>query len=179
MSDLTRKSKYLSLLLRHDPGQAGLTLDANGWVEVSELVSKAGFDMPTIEKIVETDEKSRYAFNADKTRIRANQGHSVQVDLGLKPKFPPTFLYHGTATRFVDSIRTDGLKPRSRQHVHLSQDVKTAEKVGGRHGVSVVLTVMSGAMAGEGHDFFLSDNGVWLTDAVPSKFISFNPKGRQ
>jgi putative RNA 2'-phosphotransferase len=179
MSD-QKKSKFLSYVLRHAPQSIGLTLDTNGWAEVPELLSKSvgiapggKLDMPTLERIVSEDQKQRYAFNEDKSKIRASQGHSVEVDLGLKPKFPPPILYHGTATRFVDSIKAEGLKPQSRQQVHLSQDVKTATSVGQRHGEPVILTIMAGAMAGEGHEFFVSDNGVWLTDHVPSRFISF------
>ena len=129
------------------------------------------FDMEILRDIVRSDSKQRYSFNADETLIRANQGHSVQVDVELKPAVPPEMLYHGTATRFVDSIMHEGLKPMSRLYVHLSALYDTAVKVGTRHGTPVVLTIDTRAMAEDGFEFFISENGVWLTKTVPVKYI--------
>jgi putative RNA 2'-phosphotransferase len=177
-SDLVRTSKFLSLILRHQPDKIGLTLDANGWADVDELLRLADaaghrITRPLLERVVADNDKKRFAFSDDGQRIRASQGHSVEIDLDLPPAPPPELLYHGTATRFVTSIREGGLHAGSRQHVHLSLDVPTATKVGRRHGVPVVLTVRSGEMAAAGHVFFLSANGVWLTESVPVEFITF------
>ncbi len=170
-------SKMLSRVLRHKPEMLGLQLDANGWAEVSELLDKAatkGFpdlDYPTLQHVVATNSKQRFALSADGQRIRANQGHSVAIDLGLSPQTPPDVLYHGTAEKSLEAIRRGGLQPMKRQHVHLSKDVVTARSVGGRHGKAVVLTIRSGEMAAQGHLFFQSDNGVWLVEEVPVGFI--------
>lgn len=164
-------SKFLSYVLRHNPGKIGLVLDANGWADVSELLAKAHVDMATLQKVVATNDKKRFSFNEDETKIRANQGHSISIDLNLQPKEPPEFLYHGTATRFLDSIMKQGLVKGNRQHVHLSLNEQTATKVGQRHGVPVVLKVLSKKMNEAGHIFYLSDNGVWLTDRVPVEFL--------
>lgn len=171
---LARTSKYLSLILRHRPGSIGLTLDAQGWAEIGALIEKADIKLTRslIEEVVATSEKQRFALSADGLRIRANQGHSVAVDLGLAPVAPPPVLYHGTATRFLDAILAEGLKPMDRQKVHLSSDVATATAVGRRHGAPVVLTVDSAAMATDGHVFTCSENGVWLTDSVPPRYLS-------
>ena len=171
------KSKFLSLVLRHKPEEIGLVLDQNGWASIDELIVLANargthLSRPLIESIVANSDKQRFAISADGLKIRANQGHSVEIALGLSPQTPPERLYHGTATRFLDSIRGSGLHAGSRQHVHLSQDLATAEKVGSRHGKPVVLTVESGQMARDGHHFYLSDNGVWLTEAVPAKYLA-------
>ncbi|MFN8443745.1 MAG: RNA 2'-phosphotransferase [Caldilineaceae bacterium] len=174
---LVSTSKFLSLILRHQPETIGLTLDEAGWANVPELIERCNkhghkLTLALLEEIVGTNEKQRFAFNADKSRIRANQGHSLDVDLQLTPKVPPAILYHGTATRFLDSIKMQGLIPGSRQHVHLSADVETATKVGQRHGKPVVLEVQAGAMHAAGIVFYQSENGVWLTNHVPASYLS-------
>jgi len=166
------------LVLRHKPETIGLVLDKNGWVEVKKLLRQlpqhALLNMIDLEEIVATNNKNRFEFNEGKIKIRARQGHSINVDLGLEPKVPPCFLYHGTATRFVDSIKKKGLIKGSRQHVHLSSDHETAVKVGGRHGKVVVLTVKAQDMSEKGFVFYLSNNGVWLTDHVPFEYLCFD-----
>jgi putative RNA 2'-phosphotransferase len=176
--DLTRTSKFLSLVLRHKPEEIGLTLDENGWANVEELIVRANhsgrkLDRATIEQVVATSDKKRFALSPDGTRIRANQGHSVDVDLALEPRQPPEILFHGTATRFLESIREQGLLPGNRQQVHLSLDEATAVKVGQRHGKPVVLKVRSGEMWRMGIKFFCSDNGVWLTEKILREYIEF------
>ncbi len=172
----TSTSKFLSLILRHKPEEIGLTLDVNGWASIEDLIARAGahgtaLTRPLIESIVANSDKQRFAISPDGARIRANQGHSVEIVLGLVPQTPPEQLFHGTATRFLDSIRESGLHAASRQHVHLSSDRETAEKVGSRHGKPVVLVVASGRMSRDGHLFYKSENGVWLTDAVPTEYL--------
>lgn len=179
MGNLRRTAKFLSLILRHDPGAAGVTLDKNGWVEVPVLLeglSSHGhpITLDDLVSIVVSDEKGRYAMTEDRSKIRANQGHSVGVDLGLVPVMPPPFLYHGTGEQSVDVIRADGLKKMSRDHVHLSYDVGTALKVGKRHGKPVVLVVRAGDHHAEGGVYYQSENGVWLTESVPVKYLE-NP----
>ncbi len=174
---LVRASKFLSLVLRHKPETIGLTLDRAGWASVDELITRAAaagqsLSHPLIEEIVATSDKRRFALSEDGTRIRANQGHSFEVDLGLAPQLPPVFLFHGTATRFIASIRAAGLSPQGRQHVHLSADRGTALKVGARHGEPVVLEVRAAALAAAGRLFFLSANGVWLTSDVPPDYLA-------
>ena len=169
--------RFLSLVLRHDPAAAGITLDENGWATVEDLltgVRAAGWkiDQATLERIVQENNKKRYNFNGDSTKIRANQGHSVEVDVELQERQPPDVLYHGTATRFLDSIRQSGLTRQSRRHVHLSAEMATAANVGSRHGKPVVLRVDASAMARDGHIFWLSENGVWLCETVPWQYIS-------
>jgi putative RNA 2'-phosphotransferase len=176
--NLVKISKFLSLVLRHKPDEIGLTLDENGWADVEDLLARANragvpLTRPLLKQVVETNDKKRFAFNADESRLRASQGHSVAVDLGLTPQPPPEVLYHGTATRFIGSIRKDGLLSGSRQHVHLSLDEPTAIKVGKRHGKPVVLVIQSGAMHRDGLQFFLSANNVWLTEKVAVKYIEF------
>jgi len=171
-----RIGKFISLVLRHEPQVIGLNLDEEGWADVNELIAKCNgkgvtFTIDQLEEIVETNDKKRYSFNADKTRIRANQGHSVNIDLGLIPLQPPQYLYHGTADRFLESILKDGICKMSRQYVHLSQDEDTAYKVGIRHGKPYILTVMSGKMFQDGISFYQSENGVWLTDYVSPDYI--------
>lgn len=178
---IVRFSKFLSLILRHDPGRIGLTLDASGWADVDELLTKAANAGHTISreqlaKVVAQNHKQRFRFSEDGTRIRANQGHSLEVDLGLEPRIPPTILYHGTATRFLESIQQTGLHRRSRQHVHLSADVETAQKVGQRHGKPVILTVDAAAMQADGYTFYCSDNSVWLVDVVPAVYLTLPSK---
>ena len=175
---VVRTSKFLSLILRHNPAKAGITLDENGWADVGQLleaVNASGhvLTLDLLHQIVSDNSKQRFKFNADGTRIRANQGHSIEIDLGLEPQIPPTVLLHGTASRFLDSIRQSGLEPQSRQHVHLSIDRKTAISVGQRHGIAVVLQVDSEGMAAASFGFYLSDNGVWLTERVPPEYITF------
>jgi putative RNA 2'-phosphotransferase len=179
MADLTNTSKFLSLVLRHKPEEIGLVLDANSWADVDELirlVNQHGKSLTRelLHRVVAENDKKRFAFSEDGLRIRASQGHSVEVDLALTPAIPPDVLFHGTAARFLDSIRATGLHSASRQHVHLSRDVETATKVGQRHGKPAILTVHAGAMHEAGHQFYLSANGVWLTDQVPVEFIEFN-----
>jgi putative RNA 2'-phosphotransferase len=177
-ANLVKTSKFLSLVLRHKPEAIGLGLDANGWADVEELIRLANqqgtrLTRPLLEQVVKENDKQRFAFSADGQRIRANQGHSIKVDLALAPATPPAQLYHGTATRFLDSIWATGLHSSNRQHVHLSSDLTTATKVGARHGQPVVLVVQAAAMVAAGHEFYLSDNGVWLTEKVPVEFIVF------
>ncbi len=174
----TSTSKFLSYVLRHNPGEIGLLLDTNGWVAVDELIEKAAkhgrsLTRPLIEQVVTTNDKQRFALSTDGSKIRANQGHSIEVDLALQPQTPPEILFHGTATRFLDSIRQQGLIPGSRQHVHLSAEEATAIKVGQRHGRPVVLRVKAGEMARSGHAFYQSENGVWLVECVAVEFIEF------
>ena len=173
---MKRASKHLSYVLRHDPGSIGLTLDTQGWVNVSELIAKsiaAGhtLDDAMLRAIVATSDKQRFTLSDDGRRIRAAQGHSVPVELGLAPKEPPAVLYHGTASKNVASIRTEGLHAGARQQVHLSGDTDTARRVGLRHGAPVVLTISALRMHEAGHVFTQADNGVWLTDQVPPRFI--------
>ena len=175
---LVRISKFLSLVLRHDPGRAGITLDPAGWADVEELLAgaeKAGLriDRAVLTRVVTENEKQRFAFSPDAKKIRANQGHSVPIDLGLVALHPPERLYHGTASRFLASIRKEGLRAGTRLHVHLSSDEQTARQVGQRHGSPVVLPVASGQMQHDGFVFFRSENGVWLTDSVPPRYIQF------
>ncbi len=176
MKNLRQTSKFLSLVLRHQPQTLGLRLDPQGWVEVETLLAQAAahgqpITRDQLQRVVAENDKQRFALSDDGQRIRANQGHSVEVQLGLPPREPPERLFHGTASRFLDSIRREGLRPGQRQHVHLSSDEATAQRVGQRHGRPVVLIVQSRAMAAEGHEFYLSENGVWLTLAVPVRFL--------
>ena len=170
-------SKFMSLVLRHKPEEIGLQLDENGWVNVEELIEKINAKgikttLEIINTIVETNDKKRFAFNEDKTMIRANQGHSIEVELNLTEQVPPEVLYHGTATRFLESILKTGLQKQSRQHVHLSATIETAKTVGSRHGKPVILTVDTKSMHEAGIKFFVSANNVWLTDAVPVQYIT-------
>ena len=169
-------SKFISLILRHKPEAIGISLDEHGWASVPELiagVSKTHFlDMATLERIVSEDEKQRYSFNEDKTLIRANQGHSIPVDVELEEVEPPEFLYHGTGEKYVESIGKQGLLPKSRLYVHLSVDEETARKVGSRHGKPVIYIVKSGEMYRNHEKFYRSVNGVWLTKCVPVQYLS-------
>jgi putative RNA 2'-phosphotransferase len=181
--DGTRLSKFLSLVLRHEPGKIGLSLDEAGWVEIDALLAPCerhgvALTRERLGQIVAGSDKQRFAFDATGRRIRASQGHSVPVDLGYDPVTPPTELFHGTVAKFVAAIRAEGLRKGARHHVHLSDDEATAGKVGQRRGAPVVLVVDAAAMHCAGYVFFRSANGVWLTDAVPSQFITF-PKGHQ
>lgn len=175
--DLPRISRYISLILRHKPWVAGITLDHHGWADVEELLAgvskKYPIDKGILEEIVRTDNKRRYSFNENKTKIRANQGHSIPVDVELHVVTPPPILYHGTGEKYTYSIEHQGLLPKSRLYVHLSGDAMTARKVGQRHGRSVIYTVASGEMAKEGYTFYRSVNGVWLTKKVPPRFLTW------
>lgn len=169
-------SKFLSLVLRHKPETINLVLDENGWANVDELITKStndfqGFTFEELDEIVQTNDKKRFIFNEDKTKIRANQGHSIDIDLAFKPQQPPDFLYHGTAQNNLDSILEKGIEKRNRQHVHLSLDNEIASKVGMRHGKPIVLTIKTGKMFEDGILFYLSENNVWLTDFVDAKYI--------
>ena len=166
---LVATSKFLSLVLRHRPGVIGIELDNEGWVAVEDLLAACAqygraVSREQLDAVVRTNDKQRFAFSADGSRIRANQGHSVPVDLGLVPAEPPELLYHGTVQRSLESIRRDGLVKGNRHHVHLSPDIQTATKVGQRRGRPVVLVIEAGRMFRDGHEFFRSENGVWLTD---------------
>lgn len=170
-------SKYLSKHLRHQPERIGLTLDDAGWVEIDALIASAAshgfrFSRAELDHVVAANDKKRFAVEG--TRIRASQGHSVEVDLGLPPACPPPYLYHGTVARSLESIRETGLAPMNRHDVHLSADRETATRVGARRGRPVVLTVDAAAMHRDGHVFHVSANGVWLTKAVPPRYLRFS-----
>lgn len=173
-----RLGRFLSLVLRHDPQAAGITLDEHGWADVEALIAGVratgrAIDRETLERIVRENSKRRYAFNEDHTRIRASQGHSIAVDVELQTARPPEVLYHGTAERFLPAIRREGLRPMGRQYVHLSMDYQTAAAVGRRHGTPAVLSVDAAAMVRDGAVFYLSENGVWLCKAVPARYLGF------
>jgi len=175
MSGKTKKtSKFLSLVLRHKPEVIGISLDKEGWIETDKLLTALNengksISLQELEEIVANNDKKRFIL--ENGRIRANQGHSINVDLALQASTPPKYLYHGTATRFLDSIMASGLEKRNRQHVHLSSDRATATKVGSRHGKPVILKVQAKRMSEMGQKFFLSKNHVWLTSDVPTKFL--------
>ncbi|MFC6984437.1 RNA 2'-phosphotransferase [Streptomyces cirratus] len=169
-------SKYVSKHLRHQPERIGLVLDPQGWVEIEDLIRAASahgfpFSRAELDHVVETNDKQRFAVEG--TKIRASQGHTVTVDLGLPEAEPPAYLYHGTVTTALDAIRSEGLRPMARHHVHLSADRETATRVGARRGRPVVLAVDAAAMRAAGHVFRISANGVWLVDAVPPRFLRF------
>ncbi|WBX77670.1 RNA 2'-phosphotransferase [Tenacibaculum ovolyticum] len=173
----TKLSKFLSLILRHAPEKIGIELDAAGWTSVADLLLKMNsnkqvIDFEILQFIVETNKKKRFGFNADKTKIRANQGHSIDIDHGFKSITPPEILYHGTGEKSVASILKTGIEKRNRHHVHLSANKETALKVGQRQGKPVILEIMSLKMAENGHVFYRSENNVWLTDFIPTEFIS-------
>jgi putative RNA 2'-phosphotransferase len=176
-SDLIKISKFLSMVLRHSPEAIHLTLDKNGWANINELIGNANtykrkaLDIDIIKNIVATNDKQRFCISDDGKKIRANQGHSINVDLELACEIPPDILYHGTAYRFLGSIMKDGLKPMARQHVHLSLSEDKAVSVGIRHGRPVVLCINAKGMHEKGYKFYLSKNKVWLTDKVPVEFI--------
>lgn len=179
MSNKNNKlSVFISLILRHRPEVINISLDKYGYANVDELIkgvnnSGKKLTREILEDIVETDNKNRYSFNEDKTKIRANQGHSINVDVGLKMAIPPEILYHGTAEKSLDYILLDGIKKMNRLYVHLSDNLETAKKVGSRHGKPVVLIIDAKRMVEDGYNFYLSDNKVWLTDFVPKKYIKF------
>lgn len=174
--ELTKISKVLSMVLRHQPEFIGIELDQQGWVDVELLIQQMNshniaIDRVLLDQVVETNSKKRFSFNDSKEQIRASQGHSVSVELGYLAQVPPDVLFHGTAEKSVESILDIGLEKRERQHVHLSQELQTAIEVGRRHGKPVVFRVQSGMMHQAGHSFYLSDNKVWLTDHVPVQFL--------
>jgi len=180
-ASLTKDSKFLSLILRHAPEKADLTLGPGGWVDVDDLLSgiaRAGHAMTLerLETIISSSDKKRFTLSDDKLQIRAAQGHSIPVDLELKPATPPDMLYHGTVEKFLPSILETGLKPMKRHHVHLSVDHETATKVGERRGKPIILTVSARKMTDAGHEFFVTDNGVWLTANVPPVYLK-QPEG--
>lgn len=177
MEKIVKTSKFLSFILRHNPGTIGLKLDEKGWASVDELITKANahgknLTRDLVFEVVVKNDKQRFALSPDKDRIRANQGHSISIDLDLKPQNPPQELFHGTALHSLESIQKKGIRPGTRQHVHLSKDQETAIAVGQRHGKPVVLRIAARAMADKGHLFFQSENQVWLTDFIPPEFIS-------
>jgi putative RNA 2'-phosphotransferase len=179
--DEVQLSKFLSLVLRHKPETVGLCLDSGGWVSVDELLSACAAHGRTItraqlEAVVAGSDKKRFAFSAGGNLIRASQGHSLQIDLGYEPAKPPLLLYHGTATRFLDSIRKAGLLKQQRHHVHLSESQETASSVGERYGKLVLLKIEAGQMYEDGHVFCRSANRVWLTEHVPVRYIVFPPQ---
>lgn len=173
--NLTEISKFISLILRHKPEVIGITLDEHGWANVEELINgiskKYPFDLNTLDEIVRTDDKHRYSFNDDRTLIRANQGHSIPVDVELDIVEPPEFLWHGTGEKYTESIDSIGLIPKSRLYVHLSEDKETAMAVGKRHGNPVIYRIPSGKMFKLGYEFRRSKNGVWLIPYVPLRFL--------
>lgn len=175
---LDKTSKFLSFILRHNPDSIDLTLDENGWANINELINRINIsgelknlNRSLIEEVVDTSDKKRFIISDNGQNIRANQGHSINVNLQLKPVTPPEFLYHGTATRFLDSILQEGLNPQQRQYVHLSTDIETATAVGQRYGKPVILKIKALLMHEQGFVFYRSENGVWLTDSVPPSFL--------
>lgn len=176
--NLTNVGRYLCLILRHKPETVGITLDKHGWANVDNLVhgvslSYPGFDKNVLREIVESDNKQRYSFNEDETLIRANQGHSIPVDVDLEEVAPPEYLFHGTAWKYVDAIEGTGLIPKSRLYVHLSGDIATAADIGKRHGEPLVLRIRSGEMYRDEFVFYKSTNGVWLTERVPVEYLEW------
>lgn len=172
----TELSKFLSYVLRHKPDAIGIELAEDGWVDVDVLLAqcrahKKAITREVLEEIVRTSPKQRFAFSDDRKKIRASQGHSVAIDLGYDAVEPPEFLFHGTGEKLVDAIRKEGLKRMARHHVHLSADKTTAHQVGQRKGRVVIFRVAAGQMHADGHEFFCSENGVWLTDRVPPEYL--------
>ena len=169
--NITQTSKLIALILRHKPETIGITLDEHGWANVAELLNGLKIDMALLEEIVSADDKQRYSFNDDKTLIRANQGHSIPVDVELEEVRPPELLWHGTGKKYVNGICDSGLIPKSRLYVHLSSDVETAVNVGRRHGEVVLFRIDAARMYMDGFKFYLSKNGVWLTKHVPVRYL--------
>ena len=174
--DDTRLSRFLCRVLRHQPECIGLSLDRNGWADIRELIGKIRaqdifIDRETLDRIVREDSKQRYAVSPDGTHIRTNQGHSIAVSIEMEERTPPDTLYHGTAARFLDSIRRDGIRRMSRQYVHLSPDIPTAVNVGRRHGKPVVLVIDTAKMAADGYFFKVSENHVWQSDDIPWRYV--------
>ena len=171
MGNLDRKSRFLSLILRHKPEVIGTSLDERGWADVDDVLDGMGISRDTLDEIVRIDAKGRYEYNDTGNKIRARQGHSVDVDVELEEKEPPDILYHGTTARFMSAIQTVGIIPMSRKYVHLSVDKETASKVGARHGKPVILEIKAKQMYKDGNKFYLSRNGVWLTDSVKPEYL--------
>lgn len=172
----TKVSKFLSLILRHKPEEIGLILDDNGWANVAKLRKACAdygkpFTFAELEEVVETNDKKRFSFDETKTKIRANQGHSLEVEIEFERKMPPESLYHGTAEKNVGAIFANGLQKMNRHHVHLSADTETARKVGARHGKPIIFEIKTAAMLAEDFEFFVSANGVWLITEVPAKYL--------
>ena len=172
----TRISKFLSLVLRHKPETINLVLDENGWIDVEKLLigcseTDIAFSKEELAEVVATNDKKRFAFNASQTKIRASQGHSVKIKIEFEEKTPPAMLFHGTADAKVELILENGLRKMSRHHVHLSSDAETARRVGNRYGKPVIFQIETKAMSEKGYKFYVSANGVWLTDAVPPEFL--------
>ena len=176
-------SKYLSLILRHKPEVIDITLDEHGWADVKDIIKGIAkttyFDMKMLEEIVETDNKKRYSFNEDKTKIRANQGHSIPVDVGLLSWYPEAYLFHGSCERFENDIMREGLKPMERQYVHLSHSIYQALTVGKRHGTPIVFKIDVMAMIRDGYKFYISSNDVILTKNVPAKYLTKMQFGKE
>lgn len=166
-----KTSKRLSYILRHAPESAKIVLSSDGYAPTSDVCNYLGVTLQQLENIVETNNKKRFTFNHDKTSIKACQGHSVKIDLKLESVPPPSVLYHGTTTKFLNSIENDGIQKMNRHHVHLSEDKETATAVGKRHGIPVVLIISAIKMFNDGAMFYKTDNGVWLTDNVPYKYV--------
>ncbi len=178
MKDLKNISKFLSLVLRHKPEEIGIAMDEHGWVNVEELITKCKkrgktINLDILKEVVDTNDKKRFTFNDDLTLIRANQGHTIEVDVEFDELEPPEYLFHGTVEKFLDSIKATGLQKMQRLHVHLSKDLETAVKVGSRRGKAIILKVQANKMFKEGYKFYFSKNGVWLCDEVPTKYIEF------
>lgn len=173
---LTTASKFLSYVLRHKPDAIGLTLDPEGWANIEDLIAKADIplDLGLLHEVVNTSDKKRFAISKDGLFIRANQGHSIAVNLGLEPVEPPELLYHGTAATFLGGIKERGLLPQNRQYVHLSADIGTATKVGQRHGKPVVLIIPALQLHMQGHQFFQAQNGVWLTEKIEPQVLQIS-----
>lgn len=176
ITDLKRTGKYISLLLRHHPERAGITIDEHGWTDVDDLLEKVNMTnsitRKELEELAYGQDKQRYELSADKKRIRAVHGHSIKVDLGYDPVKPPGLLYHGTAEKYRKSIEENGLLPKERQYVHLSTDVKRATEVSKRHGKPVIYKIDAERMYVEGHSFYHSVSDIFLTDAVPFRYMS-------
>ncbi|MDV9617784.1 RNA 2'-phosphotransferase [Clostridioides difficile] len=176
MSKKDKLSIFISLILRHKPEIIGIKLDDYGYADVNELIEKINntgrnINIEILEQIVKEDNKQRYSFNDDRSKIRANQGHSINVNVELRELEPPKYLYHGTATRFLDNIKNEGIIKQSRLYVHLSRDIDTAIKVGKRHGTPVILKINTGKMYENGYKFYLSENNVWLCEYIPFKYV--------
>ncbi|HBG8638493.1 TPA: RNA 2'-phosphotransferase [Clostridioides difficile] len=176
MSKKDKLSIFISLILRHKPEIIGIKLDDYGYADVNKLIEKINntgrnINIEILEQIVKEDNKQRYSFNKDRSNIRANQGHSINVNVELRELEPPRFLYHGTATRFLDNIKKEGIISKSRLYVHLSNDIDTAVHVGKRHGISIVLKINTGKMYENGYKFYLSENNIWLCEYIPFKYV--------
>ncbi|WP_107571906.1 RNA 2'-phosphotransferase [Clostridioides difficile] len=176
MSKKDKLSIFISLILRHKPETIGIKLDEYGYADVNKLIEKINntgrnINIEILEQIVKEDNKQRYSFNKDRSNIRANQGHSINVNVELRELEPPRFLYHGTATRFLDNIKKEGIISKSRLYVHLSNDIDTAVHVGKRHGISIVLKINTGKMYENGYKFYLSENNIWLCEYIPFKYV--------